>query len=60
MAKTRVVVKGGGKNLFYISETYGDYYVSTGSNNSVGKTKTFDQALSLIKNHSGKDIERIE
>lgn len=59
MSKTKVVVKGGGNNLYYVSESSNQFYVYKGSNSQIGKTANFDQALALIKNHSGKDIERI-
>lgn len=62
----RVVVKGGGENLYKISE-YGGwfhvYHVDVGflsnSNNSIGKTRSHGDALDLIKSHSGQDIQEI-
>lgn len=63
---TQVVVKGGGKNLYEVSESSGWFYVYRvdvslllNHRRNLGKTRTFDQALSLIKSHSGKAIERI-
>lgn len=58
MAKKKVIVKGGGSNLYYVSESSGTIYVYKGSTD-IGKTKTMEDALALIRNHSGKDIERI-
>ena len=62
MAKKKVVVKGGGSNLYYVSESSGTIYVYKGggwSDTQIGKTKTMEDALALIKNHSGRDIESI-
>lgn len=62
MAKKKIIVKGGGKNLYYVSESYGTIYVykSEGwSDKKIGETKTMEDALALIKNYSGRDIERI-
>ena len=58
MPKKKVVVKGGGSNLYYISESSGTIYVYKGST-QIGKTKTMEDALALIKSHSGKGIESI-
>jgi hypothetical protein len=63
----KVVVQGGGANLYKVSE-YGGwfhaYHVSVGivfdSNSSLGKTRSLRDALELIKMHSGKEIESIE
>ena len=63
---TRVVVRGGGSNLYEVSESSGWFYVYKGSSGlfssrtSIGKTKTFDQALDVIKSHSGRAIEKVE
>ena len=59
MAKKKVVVKGGGDNLYYVSESSGTIYVSRGNGTSLGTTKTMEDALALIKSHSGREIERI-
>lgn len=59
MAKKRVVVKGGGSNLYYISESSGTYYVYKGSSSQIGKTRSMDDAISIIRSHSGKEIESI-
>lgn len=58
MSKKKVIVKGGGSNLYYVSESSGTIYVYKGSS-QIGKTKTMEDALALIRNHSGKDIESI-
>lgn len=62
----RVVVKGGGANLYKISEYAGQlyvYHVSVGflsnSNTSLGKTRSLQDALAIIKSHSGKEIAEI-
>ena len=62
MAKKKVVVKGGGNNLYYISESSGTIYVyqSGGWNDtSIGTVKSMEDALALIRSHSGRDIESI-
>ena len=66
MADRKVVVKGGGKNLYKISEyggKYTAYHVDVGfisnSNNNIGEARNLEDALSLIKAHSGKEIEKI-
>lgn len=58
MSKKKVVVKGGGQNLYYVSESSGTIYVYKGSS-QIGKTETMEDALALIKSHSGKDIQSI-
>jgi len=62
----KVVVKGGGKNLYKISESGGWHYVYkvdvgffSNSNNSIGKAKSLSDALDIIKSHSGRDIQEI-
>ncbi len=62
----KVVVKGGGKNLYKISESGGWHYVYkvdvgfiSSSNTSIGKTKSLSDALEIIKSHSGRDIQEI-
>ena len=63
MSKKKIVVKGGGSNLYYVSESSGTIYVykggGWGSDTQIGKTKTMEDAIALIKNHSGRDIESI-
>ncbi len=63
MTKKRVIVKGGGNNLYYVSESSGSVYVYKGSvwssDTQIGKTRSLSDALSLIKSHSGRDIESI-
>ena len=60
MAKKTVVVKGGA--LYSVSESSGTIYVYKGAmfgDTQIGKMRSMDDALSLIKSHSGKEIERI-
>jgi hypothetical protein len=62
MSKKKVVVKGGGRNLYYISESSGTFYVYQGGgwgDTQIGKTRTMDDALALIRSHSGREIESI-
>lgn len=62
---TKVVVRGGGRNLYEISESSGWFYAYQvkvnlfDERNSIGKASTFDQALNLIRSHSGRDIESV-
>jgi len=67
MGKRRVVVKGGGANLYYISDSGGTFYVThkrvgliLDDNIDIGKTRSLDDALSLIRSHSGRGIESID
>ncbi len=58
----KVIVKGGGQNLYSISESSGKYraYKGTGhSKSKIGLASSLEDALSLIKSHSGRDIESI-
>ena len=63
MAKKKVIVKGGGENLYCVSESSGTIYVYKGSvwgsDTQIGKARTMDDALALIKSHSGRGIESI-
>lgn len=62
----RVVVKGGGDNLYKISESGGwfyAYHVDVGfisnSNTNIGKTRSLTDAIDLIKSHSGREIQEM-
>lgn len=62
----QVVVKGGGKNLYKITESDGSFHaykvdinLFSNSNKSIGKAKSLADALALIRSHSGKEIEKI-
>jgi hypothetical protein len=62
----RVVVQGGGKNLYKISESSGWHHVYkvdvgflTDSSKSIGKTHSLEDALAIIRSHSGRDIQEI-
>lgn len=60
MGKRTVVVEGG--NLYEVGETSGTFYVRRGSGWSatdIGKTRRLEDALSLIKSHSGRQIRSI-
>lgn len=62
--KKRVVTQGKGNNLFKISglnkliiyQVYGDF---TTENKKIGSARSLDDALSLIKAYSGKQIKEI-
>ncbi len=64
MSKQKVIVKGGGENLYYISESSGIFYVYKGhvwsSDTLIGKTRSKSDAISVIRSHSGRDIERMD
>ncbi len=67
MSKKRITVSGSGHNLYKVSNSSGWHYVykvevKLPFNNeiSVGKSRTFDDALSLIKSYSGRSIVKIE
>lgn len=62
----KVVVEGGGRNLYKITEYNGKYHayrvtvnLLSNDNDSIGKASSLEVALSLIKSHSGEDIEKI-
>jgi hypothetical protein len=62
----KVVVEGGGRNLYKITEYNGTYHayqvtvnLLSNSNDSIGKANSLDVALALIRSHSGEDIEKI-
>lgn len=66
MPKKRVVVKGGGANLYRISISGNKHFVqhaSVGllmnSYKDIGKTSSLDDSLSLIRSHSGNEIKEI-
>ena len=63
MSKRKVVVRGGGKNLYYVSDSNGTFYVKQGSvwgsGTDIGQARSLDDALALIRSHSGRDIEKI-
>jgi hypothetical protein len=66
MSDRRVVVQGGGKNLYKIHEysgKYTAYCVDVGflsnTNKNIGEARNLEDALTLIKVHSGKEIKEI-
>jgi translation elongation factor EF-Tu-like GTPase len=66
MATKRVVVSGGGDNLYRIS-IYGDKHTIshvdvgpfTNDYNRIGEARSMDDALRIIKAHSGQSIIKI-
>lgn len=62
-----VVVDGGGANLYKISDAGGRYtaykvavnLLLPNSRNSIGSARTLDDAVTLIRSHSGKEIQSI-
>jgi hypothetical protein len=66
MAAKRVVVSGGGENLYRISIYDNKYTVSqvdvgyiTNDYNRIGEARSMDDALRIIKAHSGQSIIKI-
>lgn len=64
---TKVVVEGGGENLYEISESGGRFAVYkikvnllANSRNSIGTTGSLENALALIRSHSGKGIKSVD
>jgi hypothetical protein len=59
MSKREVVVEGG--NVYTVGDSSGTFYVRRGGfyGTDIGKTRSFDDALALIKSHSGKPIRSI-
>jgi hypothetical protein len=62
----KVVVEGGGRNLYKITEYNGRYHayqvtvnLLINDNDSIGKASSLEGALSLIKSHSGESIEKL-
>lgn len=67
MSRRRVVVNGGGANLYYIGESNGRFWVTQkkvgillDSDTDIGNTRSLDDALSLIRSHSGRGIKSID
>ncbi len=63
MGKKKVVVEGGGENLYYVSESSGTIYVYKGavwgSDTQIGKVRAMRDAIAIIENHSGRKIKSI-
>jgi hypothetical protein len=66
MSDRRVIVRGGGKNLYRISDyngTYRAYWINVGffwdDKEFIGKARSLEDALALIKSHSGRGIQDV-
>lgn len=66
MSTRTVVVEGGGANLYEISDSGGRYYayhvrvhLLSNDRNSIGSAGSLEDAYSLIKSHSGKQIKSV-
>jgi hypothetical protein len=63
MARTRVVVEGGGKNLYYVEDSGGVFKVFKdevwGSGKQIGTARSMNDALDRIESHSGHKIKSI-
>ncbi len=60
MSKRTVVVEGG--NVYTVGDSSGTFYVRRGGfyGTDIGKTKSLNDALALIKSHSGRQIRSID
>ena len=63
MAKTKVVVEGGGKNLYFVKDSAGAFHAYKdevwGSGQHIGTAASMNDALGIITRHSGKKIKSI-
>ena len=63
IAKKKVIVKGCGENLYYVSESSRTYYVYKGrvwdSDIQIGKARSMSDALAIITSYSGRAIDSI-
>lgn len=63
MSKKKIIVKGGGENLYYVSESSGIFYIYKGhvwgSDTQIGKARSMNDALAIITSYSGRAIESI-
>lgn len=60
MTEKGVTLKGGGNyKIKEYNGKYTAYKVNTFSKDNIGEAKTLEDALSLIKVHSGKEIKEI-
>lgn len=62
----KVVVQGGGDNLYKVGEYDNWFYVSqvdpgffSDSHNNIGKTRSLKDAIDLVRAYSGKEIKTI-
>lgn len=67
MKERAVTVTGGGKNLYKVSEysgKFGVYHASVKlfSTNltKIGETRSLEDALTLIRSHSGRSIDQVK
>lgn len=66
MEAKKVVIEGGGSNLFKVSYHSGYYYAFkvkvgfiTDDLNEIGKASSLDDALRIIRAYSGKNIKEV-
>jgi hypothetical protein len=57
-SESKIWTKNG--KLYYIKQKYGRYYVSKPGHGGLGDASTLDNALSIIKSHSGSTIKSID
>ena len=60
MSRKKVIVRGGMKNIYYVNEYSGKFFVTSSGGTDIGRAKSLDDALAIIKPDSGRDIEGIE
>lgn len=63
MSETKVVVEGGGANLYVVKDSAGAFHAYKdevwGSGKHIGTAASMNDALVIIARHSGKKIKRI-
>lgn len=66
-SRYRIVVEGGGHNLYYVREYEGTYRVYcrevnllTNDDDLIGEADSLEDALDMVKEHSGEDIEDVQ
>jgi len=63
MAKQKVIVEGGGENLYYVSQSSGWFWVYKGSvwgsDTQIGKVRAMRDAIAIIENHAGRRVKSI-
>ena len=66
MKDRRVVVQGGGENLYKIREYNGKYtaykvkvHILSNSETNIGQARKLEDAIALIRVHSGREIKEI-
>lgn len=63
MARTKVVVEGGGRNLYFVQDSGGVFKVfkhrDIGSDEQIGTARSMNDAIDRIENHAGRRVKSI-